>query len=132
MKTSRRSLFGFLGIAGAAAAVPALAAAQPAPRARRYINGKLICRCEAPEFDEVTTESVRYVTGYGPDDMGPADAGLIGSHTHTITPGDGTHTHTISQPARNPVFPPTRPVWRATITHHCIYCGGIEPEPVAA
>jgi hypothetical protein len=92
-------------VAAGAAAVPGLAKAEP--RQRRYTNGKLICRCDAPEFDAVS-EPEQFWAPYG------------GAHTHTGSGVslDGSHSHSFSQLA-----------WRTRVTNHCIYCGGIEaPE----
>ena len=106
MKTSRRSLFGLFG--GAVAAGSAIAVATPATadtRQRKYRNGVLICRCEAPEFDVSTEQRVSFEHVF---------VGRSG--------GSGAHSHTISERV---------PVWITATLKHCIFCGGSAAEVVA-
>ena len=122
MNTSRRSIFGLFGAAlatGGAALTAAPAKAEP--RERKFINGKLICRCDAPEYDAVSEPEMIW-TPWG------TTTGANSSHTHTISQ-PSSHSHTMTSTAggaHTHTGTTGQQIWQTRTTNHCIYCGGIE------
>lgn len=132
MNSSRRSIFGLFGAAlatGGAALTTVPAKAEP--RQRKFINGKLICKCDAPEYDE--TDEPEMVSQSWGSHTHPSPY-PSGAHTHSIsegsytpsftTTGAGNHSHGISFAGSGGTF--TQKVLRPRTTHYCVYCGGIE------
>jgi hypothetical protein len=118
---SRRSLLGLFGLGAVAvpAAVMMTRDAAAEPRKRKFVHGKLICRCEAPEFDVSSERRVTYEF-----------RGCDGSHTHTISDPGHSHTHTMSGSGSAHTHTIStgyvEPVWITATLKHCIFCGGIE------